>query len=138
LKRKSGVYYWTFAAAVSLVMAIVALSFVTPKPLTGDSHQQVRIAYHLIHTGVWGYDNVETPNPKPQIRREPLPILGSAALMLLDPAFRAGFSIKDVTEGHLASRIKRVNAVWIFLASIAIFFSSSGSGPHQLLKGQRL
>ena len=117
----SKAYYLTFAIFVSLTMAVVALSFVTPRPLTGDSHQQVRIAYHLIHTGVWGYDNVETPNPQPQIRREPLPILGSAGLMLLDPAFRAGFSIKDVTEGHLVTRIKRVNAVWIFLACFAIF-----------------
>ena len=114
-------YYLTFAILASLVMAIVVLGFVTPKPLTGDSHQQVRIAYHLIHTGVWGYDNVETPTPRPQIKREPIPILPSAVLMLLDPAFDRAFSIADVTEGSLVARIKRVNAVWIFLASFGIF-----------------
>ena len=89
--RTKSAYYLTFAAAVSLIMAIVALGFVTPKPVTGDSHQQVRIAYHLIHTGVWGYDNVETPTPRPQIKREPLPILATAVLMLLDPSFAGRF-----------------------------------------------
>lgn len=121
MKGATGTFYLTFAALASLVMSVLALQHVTPGPLTGDSHQNVRIAYHLIHTGIWGYDNVETPNPRPQFKREPLPILAPAALMLFDPAFEAQFSIRDVTEGHLAARIKRVNAFWVFLASFAIF-----------------
>ena len=117
----SRAYYLTFAILASFAIGLVALSFVTPKPLTGDSHQHARIAYHLIHTGVWGYDNVETPTPRPQIKREPLPILALAVFMLLDPEFDAHFSIKDVTEGHLVARIKRVNALWVILASFGIF-----------------
>jgi hypothetical protein len=113
--------YIFLACLVSLIVGSLSVGYITDRPLISDDHQNARIAYHLAHTGVWGYDEVETPTPKPQIRREPLPILVIASFMIFDPAFKSPFTIKDVTSGPQVVEIKKVNILWNVLASLAIF-----------------
>jgi len=92
----------------------------TGSPIVKDAHQNLRAAYHLVHTGVMGVDHVETDKPKPQMRREPVPILAIATLLALHPAFEKPYTIADVAEGSLTKTVKGVNAFWRFLA--AVFF----------------
>ena len=114
-------YYVSFALIIALFVGYLALGYITKAPLVSDNHQNIRIAYHLVHTGVWGYNSVETPAPRPQIRREPLPILGIAAVMIFDPAFNGTYKIADVAEGRLVTRIKIINVIWAALLTLAIF-----------------
>lgn len=113
--------YILLACLLSLLTGYLSSGHSTDHPLKADGAQNARIAYHLIHTGVWGFDEVETPTPRPQSKREPLPILFNAALMLLDPAFQEPYTIKDLTAGSLVSEIKKVNILWVTLLSFAVF-----------------
>ena len=73
-KRKD-FYYVLLALSVACYFAYVTFGYTTEDPIIRDAHDNARAAYHLVHTGVMGADAVETANPKPQVRREPVLIL---------------------------------------------------------------
>src|SRR5262249_3947583 len=112
--------YVFFILLVACLFAYRTFGDTTGSPIIKDAHQNLRAAYHLVHTGVMGVDHVETDKPKPQMRREPVPILAIAAFLALHPAFEKPYTIADVAEGSLTKTVKGVNAFWRFLA--AVFF----------------
>jgi hypothetical protein len=113
--------YVCFAALVSLWFAYKTIDHLTDAAIGGDGAQNVVISYHLIHTGVWGYAAVETPNPKPWMRREPVPILAISALLLLHPGFLEPYKIADLLDGRLTKTVKLVNVFWRFLTAFFMF-----------------
>ena len=119
-KRKDFCYV-LLALSVACYFAYVTFGYTTEDPITKDALENARAAYHLVHTGVIGADAVETANPKPQIRREPVPILVIAAFLLVHPEFDRPYTIAELTSGPLAQSVKGVNAFWRFLAALFIF-----------------
>jgi hypothetical protein len=114
-------YYVLFSLFVACSFAYLTLNYITEAPIKSDAQQNARAAYHLVHTGVIGADTVEKANPKPQLRREPVPILIIAALLLVHPDFDKPYTIAELTSGPLAKTVKEVNAFWRFLATLFIF-----------------
>jgi hypothetical protein len=119
-KRKDFCYV-LLALSVACYFAYVTFGYTTEDPITKDALENARAAYHLVDTGVMGADAVETANPKPQIRREPVPILVIAAFLLVHPEFDRPYTIAELTSGPLAQSVKGVNAFWRFLAALFIF-----------------
>jgi hypothetical protein len=109
-----------FILLVACLFAYRTFGYATASPIESDAHQNLRAAYHLVHTGVMGADHLETDKPRPQMRREPVPILAITAFLALHPAFDKPYTIADVAEGPLTKTVKGVNAFWRFLA--AVFF----------------
>ena len=66
-------------------------------------------------------DEAETGTPRPQMRREPLPIIATAVFVLLHPDFSQPHTIAELLNGRLTETIKGVNAFWRFLAAILFF-----------------
>ena len=112
--------YAFFILLVACLFAYRTFGYTTASPIESDAHLNLRAAYHLVHTGVLGANHVETDKPKPQMRREPVPMLVTAAFLALHPAFERPYTIADLAEGPLTKTVKEVNAVWRFLA--AVFF----------------
>src|SRR5262245_2173300 len=112
--------YASFILLVACLFAYRTFGHTTESPIVKDAHQSLRAAYHLVHTGVMGVDHVETDKPKPQMRREPIPILAIAAFLALHPAFEKPYTIADLAEGSLTKTVKGVNSFCRFLA--AVFF----------------
>src|SRR6185369_11809093 len=73
--------------AFFLLLVACSFAYRTFGHTTGSSvmahSENLRAAYHLVHTGVMGADHVETDKPKPQMRREPVPILAIATVLAL-------------------------------------------------------
>ena len=115
------IVYAVFALACSLWFGFATTKLLTGSAVEKDAQQNLRIAYHLVHTGTWGYDEQETSNPRPTMRREPLPILAISALLLLHPSFAEPYKIVDISDGRLTSTVKLVNVFWRFLASLFVF-----------------
>ena len=86
-KRSVDVAYWVFALGVAAVFAYLTFGYTTQNPILDDAAQNTRGAYHLVHAGVISRDKDESETPKPQMRREPLPIVVTAGFLLLHPAF---------------------------------------------------
>lgn len=109
------VAYLAFALIVACYFAFDTSATLTDRPInrSSDAHQNARIAYHLVHTGVWGYDDVETDKPHPQMKREPLPILAIAAVLMVDPDFSGSYTIAQLTSASLVKRVKVVNVFWV-------------------------
>jgi hypothetical protein len=106
---------------VATCVSLLTLVYTTGAAITKDARQNVTAAYHLAHTGVIGSDRKETTTPHPQMRREPLPILVTATLLLLHPDFDKPYTIAELADGPLAESVKSVNALWRFLAAIFVF-----------------
>src|SRR5215467_11421028 len=90
-----------FILLVACLFAYRTFGYATASPIESDARQNLRAAYHLVHTGVMGADHVETDKPRPQMRREPVPILAITAFLALHPAFDRPYTIADVAEGPL-------------------------------------
>ena len=116
-KRKD-VFYAIFTFAVASVFAGLTFFHTTAMPIEKDAGQNTRAAYHLVHTGVMSRDRQASDAPLPQMRREPLPIVVTAAFLLLHPAFSQPYTIPDLLDGRLTETVKGVNAFWRFLAAI--------------------
>src|SRR5262249_32520417 len=125
--------YVLFSLSVACLFAYLTVSYTTEAPIRSDARQNARAAYHLVHTGVMGADSVETPTPKPQLHREPVPILVIAALLLVHPDFKKHYTIAELTSGPLAKTAKEVNAFWRFLATLFIFLLCKELFSHRLL-----
>ncbi len=108
-------------AIVASALALLTFAHTTSMPIIKDAAQNTRAAYYLVHAGVISTDNSESKDPKPQMRREPLPIVVMAAFLLLHPAFDEPYTIPDLTQGRLTETVKGVNAFWRFLAAIFAF-----------------
>lgn len=119
--RRKDVFYAVFTLAVASVFAYLTLIYTTPNALLKDAAQNTRGAYHLVHAGVISTDKTETENPRPQMRREPLPIVVTSAFLLLHPAFNQTYTIPELLDGRLTETVKGVNAFWRFLAAIFLF-----------------
>ncbi len=101
--------------------AAVTFHYTTQNPIQKDAAQNTRAAYHLVHAGVISVDKQASETPAPQMRREPLPIVVTAAFLLLHPAFSQTYTIPELLDGRLTETIKGVNAFWRFLVAIFIF-----------------
>ena len=120
-KRSADVAYWLFAIFVTAVFAYLTFGYTTPNPILDDAAQNTRAAYHLVHAGVISRDQEASETPRPQMRREPLPIVVTAGFLLLHPAFSQPYTIPDLLNGRLTKTVKGVNAVWRFLLAIFLF-----------------
>jgi hypothetical protein len=121
LNKLKSRWYALIALSFAFVFGCLTFAYTTQMAITKDAAQNVRAAYHLVHTRVMGKNKVETKTPTPQIRREPLPILGTTGFLLLHPAFDQPYSIADLTDGRLTKTVKQVNAFWRFLAAVFVF-----------------
>jgi len=119
--KSHGVFYKFFTLAAASGFALITFGYTSEKTIIKDAAQNTRAAYHLAHTGVMSLDKVATETPNPQMRREPLPIVVTAAYLLLHPSFNKPYTIAELTEGRLTETIKGVNAFWRFLAAIFVF-----------------
>ena len=115
------ILYYLFALGCSLWLAFATTKLLTDSAIGKDAQQNLRIAYHLVHTGTWGYDQTETQSPRPTMRREPVPILAISAVLLLHPRFAEPYKIADLADGRLTSTVKLVNLFWRFSAAFFIF-----------------
>ena len=111
-------WYVLFGFSAAWLFAFLTLSYTTDAPIKSDAAWNARAAYHLVHTGVMGADEA---NPRPQLHREPIPILVIAALLLVHPDFDKPYTVAELTSGPLAKTAKDVNAFWRFLAALFIF-----------------
>ena len=121
IECRSMLCFCVFAVLCSIWFGYGTIVLLSDSPIETDAAQNARIAYHLVHSGTWGYDQVETPNPRPTMRREPVPILAVAALLLLHPSFSEPYKIVDVVDGRLTREVKLVNVFWRFLVAFFIF-----------------
>jgi hypothetical protein len=120
-KERYAVFYKWFALVAAACFALLTFGYTTEKSIMKDGAQNTRAAYHLVHTGVMSLDKLEVESPRPQMLREPLPIVVTAAFMLLHPAFNTPYTIAELTEGRLTETVKGVSAFWRFLAAIFVF-----------------
>jgi hypothetical protein len=125
--------YVLFSLSVACLFAYLTVSYTTKAPIRGDARQNARAAYHLVHTGVMGSDNVETPTPKPQLHREPVPILVIAGLLLVHPDFENHYTLAELTSGPLAKTAKEVNMLWRFVAALFMFLLCEELFSYRLL-----
>jgi hypothetical protein len=109
-------FYICFAALVALWFASGTQSHITDAPLRYDSAQNVKIAYRFVHSGVFNFGGA----PRKAMKREPVPVLVAAALLLLHPSFE-NYKSEDLLEGRLTSTVKLANVFWEFLAALFIF-----------------
>lgn len=110
-----------FILVFGIIFGCLTFRHITPSDIIKDAGQNLRAAYHLVHTGIIGGDHGETSRPKPQMRREPIPILVLAVFLSLHPAFDEPYTIADVANGRLTETVKGVNAFWRFLAAVFLF-----------------
>jgi hypothetical protein len=131
------VAYLAFALIVACYFAFDTSATLTDGPInrSSDAHQNARIAYHLVHTGVWGYDDVETDKPHPQMKREPLPILAIAAVLMVDPDFSGSYTIAQLTSAPLVKRVKVVNVFWVAVACIFMLLLCKEIFPNIIVAG---
>jgi hypothetical protein len=120
-------WFVLFAIGVATILGLITFTHTTSTPITKDARQNTSAAYHLVHEGVISKDKAESENPKPQMRREPLPIVVTAAYLLLNPAFNEPYTLADLTQGRLTETVKGVNAFWRFLAAIFGFLLCANS-----------
>ncbi len=113
--------YALFAVVVASIFAFRTFAYTTEMPIIKDAKQNVTAAYYLAHVGVIGGKRTESDDAAPQMYREPLPIVVTAAFLLLHPAFQQPYTVTELTNGSLAKTVKGVNALWRFLAAIFIF-----------------
>jgi hypothetical protein len=118
---RRAIAYWVFALVVAALFAYLTFGYTTYNPILDDGAQNTRSAYHLVHAGVISRDQQESETPKPQMRREPLPIVVTAGFLLLHPAFSQPYRIVDLLDGRLTKTVKGVNAFWRFLLAIFLF-----------------
>ncbi len=116
--RVGDTLYAFFILIVAVIFGGLTFRYTTGSEIIKDAAQNLRGAYHLVHTGTMGADHEETPNPKPQMRREPLPIVVIAAFLSLHPAFDKSYTIADVANGPLTRTVKGVNVFWRLLGAM--------------------
>ena len=87
-------------------LALLTFHYTTHNSIQKDAVQNTRAAYYLMHAGVMAGDKAETGAPRPQMRREPLPIFATAAFLLLHPAFNQPYAIADLLHGRLTETVK--------------------------------
>jgi hypothetical protein len=130
VREHKHIFYIGFIIAVAFGFACLTFAYTTNAKIVGDAHQYVEAAYNLAHSGIIGarssFDNgtgqlTQYPNLRPQMRREPLPIIAIAGFLLLHPAFDKPYTLEELTYGALAKSVKDINAVWRFLAALFIF-----------------
>lgn len=114
--RQKSFTYILFGFFVAICFAGLTSSYTTDRPIIKDAAQNVRSAYHLVHDGM-----ISSNGSEPQMRREPLPIVAIAALLLVHPDFAEPHSVDDLLTGRLNPSVKLVNALWRFLAAFFIF-----------------
>ena len=118
-ERSKQIAYALFALAVAASLALSTGFHLTARPILKDAAQNLRGAYYLVHAGTIGDERSGTL--RPNMRREPLPLLLIAATLALHPAFAEPYSLADVADGRLTATVKWVNAFWRFVAVILIF-----------------
>ena len=94
-----------FALLVSGLLAAFTFAYTTGMPIIKDAAQNTRGAYNLVHAGVISTIKSDTETPRPQMRREPLPIVVMAGFLLLHPAFQQPYGITDLTNGRLTEAV---------------------------------
>ena len=119
--ERKNLIYAAFAVVVAGVFAALTFGHTTSNPIQKDGAQNIRAAYYLVHTGVMAGDKAETETPRPQMRREPLPIVVIAGFLLLHPAFSQPYTFAELLNGRLTETVKGVNAFWRFLVAIFLF-----------------
>ena len=110
-----------FALAVALIFAGLTVRYTTDSVIQKDAAQNMRGAYNLVHGGVISLEKQPSSAPRPQMRREPLPILALAGLLMLHPAFDQAYTIDDLVDGYLTETVKHINVFWRFIAAIFLF-----------------
>ena len=120
-KRSDDNAYLLLAIASAFFFSLLTFLYTTGAPNLKDGAQNTRAAYHLVHAGVISISKKETEAPAPQMRREPLPIVATAAFLMLHPAFNKPYTIADLQDGSLTETVKGVNAFWRFLAALFVF-----------------
>ena len=120
-QRLGALLYAALALLAACFLAILTFGYTTDSPIAKDAGENTIAAYHLAHTGIMGGDALETDNPTPQMRREPLPIAVTALYLLLHPDFAAFYTVAELTDGPLTRSAKGVNAFWRFLIAIFVF-----------------
>ena len=123
--ERKNLIYAAFAVVVAGVFAALTFGHTTSNPIQKDGAQNIRAAYYLVHTGVMAGDKAETETPRPQMRREPLPIVVIAGFLLLHPAFSQPYTFAELLNGRLTETVKGVNAFWRFLVAIFLFHALS-------------
>jgi Dolichyl-phosphate-mannose-protein mannosyltransferase len=128
-------FYICFAALVSLWFAYNATKLITNDAIIYDALTNVRIANHLVQTGVYSNTKTETSDPGPTMKREPVPVLVISAWLLLHPSFAAPYTIADLTDGRLTRTVKLVNVFWVFLVALFIFLLCWELFPNPITAG---
>jgi hypothetical protein len=113
--------YALFTVLVAFIFGFMTFPHTTGAPIIKDARQNTSAAYHLVHKGVISSAANEAERPDPQMRREPLPIVVTAAFILLHPAFTQAYTMPELLDGRLTETVKGVNAFWRFLAAIFLF-----------------
>ena len=127
--------YVGVAALVSLWFAYNAANRITNDAIIYDALTNVRIAYHLVQTGVFSNAKTETSDPGPTMKREPVPVVAISAWLLLHPSFAAPYTIAALTDGRLTRTVKLVNVFWVFLAALFIFLLCFELFPNPIVAG---
>lgn len=105
----------------SLVMALSLGGAITERPLTSDSHQNVRMAYHLVTSGVISYATRANEDIVPTMRREPAPIAALALLHLIHPNISSEATLEGLTHGPYVIYLKQINSIYSFIFFTGIF-----------------
>src|SRR5262249_15510907 len=96
-------WYVLFGFSAAGLFAFLTLSYTTDAPIKSDAAWNARAAYHLVHTGVMGADEA---NPRPQLHREPIPILVIAALLLVHRISTSPTQLQNSQAGLLPKPLR--------------------------------
>ncbi len=117
--KQSQIILPSFYIIISLVASALLLGKITERPLDPDAIQNVRIASHLAHFGIFSYDHFEPPN-KPTMKREPIPIFALALLVMSDKTLAQARPFDKLFNDDPLLILKRINIFWCFVAYIGI------------------
>lgn len=126
---------WAGIAAIliSAVVALSNLSAITERPLPSDEHQNARMAYHLVTSGVISYASEPEDEVVPTMRREPVPIVALALFYLAHPQLSSDLPLSEVTEGGHVVYVKQINIIWAFLIFAGTFALSLSIFENRLV-----
>ena len=111
--KQSQIILPSFYIIISLVASALLLGKITERPLDPDAIQNVRIASHLAHFGIFSYDHFEPPN-KPTMKREPIPIFALALLVMSDKTLAQARPFDKLFNDDPLLILKRINIFWCF------------------------
>jgi hypothetical protein len=114
--KQKKIAYLLLALCTAALLASITTTYTTSLPIIKDARQNVHSAYYLTHGGM-----ISTDGETPSMRREPLPIIAVAALLMIHPDFSGTYGPDDLTDGRLNPSVKKINAFWRFLAVFFVF-----------------